>query len=107
MDWKAAAYGNAVYKLCNNIECNDGTVAVNGLLKELESSSAHIINECLEKSQYLLLLNSKKWARNSDEKMTGKALYTVGKARRIMNKLDIEGKRITEELTESAIVPIE
>ncbi|GLJ41057.1 hypothetical protein SUGI_0849970 [Cryptomeria japonica] len=87
IDWKEAALGSAVYKLCNSIECNDGS-DVNELLKELESCLADIINKCLEKVQHLLLLKSRKWALKSDEKRMGKALYTAGKARIIMEKLE-------------------
>ncbi|GLJ41068.1 hypothetical protein SUGI_0850190 [Cryptomeria japonica] len=86
IDWKAAASSLAVYNLCNSIEFNDGT-DVSELLKELESSLADIINECFERVQDLLLLNSRKWALSRDERLLGKALYTAGKAKVIMEKL--------------------
>ncbi|GLJ41059.1 hypothetical protein SUGI_0849990 [Cryptomeria japonica] len=86
IDWQAAASGSAVYKLCNSIECNEGT-DVNDLLKELESCLADIINDCLVRVQRLLLLNSRKWALRRDEKRMAKALYTAGKAKAIMEKL--------------------
>ncbi|GLJ41066.1 hypothetical protein SUGI_0850160 [Cryptomeria japonica] len=86
IDWKVAASGLAVYNLCNSIEFNDGT-DVSELLKELESSLADIINECFERVQDLLLLNSRKWALSRDERRLGKALYTAGKAKVIMEKL--------------------
>ncbi|GLJ41056.1 hypothetical protein SUGI_0849960 [Cryptomeria japonica] len=92
IDWEEAALGSAVYKLCNSIECNDGSDA-NELLRELESSLADIINKCLEKVQHLLLLKSRKWAVKSDEKRMGKALYTAGKARVIMEKLENRVRR--------------
>ncbi|GLJ41055.1 hypothetical protein SUGI_0849950 [Cryptomeria japonica] len=85
IDWLAAASGSAVYKLCNSIECDDRT-DVNELIKELERCLADIINECLEKVQRLLLVNSRKWALRGDEKRMAKALYTAGKAKAIMDK---------------------
>ncbi|GLJ41079.1 hypothetical protein SUGI_0850650 [Cryptomeria japonica] len=86
IDWKAEAWASAVYKLCNSIECNEET-DVNDLLKELESCLADIINECLGQFQHLLLLNCRKWALKSDERKIAKALYTTGKASKIMDLL--------------------
>ncbi|GLJ41089.1 hypothetical protein SUGI_0851040 [Cryptomeria japonica] len=86
IEWRASASCIAVYNLCSTIECNDGT-DVSELLKELERCLAGIINECLEKAQHLLLLQSKEWALKRDEKRMGKALYTAGKAKAIMEKL--------------------
>ncbi|GLJ41090.1 hypothetical protein SUGI_0851070 [Cryptomeria japonica] len=100
-DWKAAAWGSAVYKIYNSIECNEQT-NMNELLKELEKFLADIINECLQKIQHLLLVNSKKWAVKSDERSIAKALYTAGKARKIMEMRD---KKVMEETSSLAIVP--
>ncbi|GLJ41091.1 hypothetical protein SUGI_0851130 [Cryptomeria japonica] len=86
IDWKTSASGSAVYNLCSSIECNDGA-DVSELLKELERCLADIINECLEKAQQLLLVTSRKWALKGDETRMGKALYTAGKAKAIMEKL--------------------
>lgn len=102
IDWSAAAWGSAVYKLCNSIECNEET-DVNDLLKELEGCLADIINECLEKIQHLLILNCRKWAVKSDERKIAKALYTAGKARKIMEML--RDKTVIEEGSGSVKVP--
>ncbi|GLJ41067.1 hypothetical protein SUGI_0850180 [Cryptomeria japonica] len=100
IDWKAEAWGSAVLKLCNSIECNEET-DVNDLLKELESSLADIINECLQKIQHIIVVNFRKWAANSDERRIAKALYTTGKASVIMEKLERSRARvITEERSE-------
>ncbi|XP_057854879.2 uncharacterized protein LOC131064666 [Cryptomeria japonica] len=85
-DWSAAAWASAVYKLSNSIQFNEES-HVSELLKELESSLADIINECLERIQDLLFLNSRKWVVNSDKRKNAKALYTGGKARMIMEML--------------------
>ncbi|GLJ41069.1 hypothetical protein SUGI_0850310 [Cryptomeria japonica] len=110
IDWKAEAWASAVYELCNSIECNDET-DVSELLKELQSSLADIINECLQKIQHIILVNSRKWALHSDERRIAKALYTTGKASVIMEKLESSRARsraevIMEERSESAIVPM-
>ncbi|GLJ41083.1 hypothetical protein SUGI_0850790 [Cryptomeria japonica] len=86
MDWNTAASASAVYNLCNSIMFEDGS-DVNELLKELESCLADIISQCLEKAQEFLLLTSREWALNRDEKRIGKALYVAGKAKAIMEKL--------------------
>ncbi|GLJ41080.1 hypothetical protein SUGI_0850690 [Cryptomeria japonica] len=86
IDWEEAALGSAVNNLWDSNVRIQGS-DVNEILKELESSLADIINECLVKTQHLLLLNSRKWALNRDEKRMAKALYTAGKAKAIMEKL--------------------
>ncbi|GLJ41073.1 hypothetical protein SUGI_0850440 [Cryptomeria japonica] len=86
IDWKEEALGSAVNNLWDSIERPQGS-DVNEVLKELESSLADIINECLLKTQHLLLLNSRKWALKRDEKRLAKALYTAGKAQAIMEKI--------------------
>ncbi|GLJ41071.1 hypothetical protein SUGI_0850390 [Cryptomeria japonica] len=88
IDWKEAAFGSAVIYLRDSIDWNEGS-GVTEILKELESCLADIINECLEKTQHLLLLNCRKWALKRDEKRMGKALYAAGKAKAIMEKLAI------------------
>ncbi|GLJ12638.1 hypothetical protein SUGI_0195010 [Cryptomeria japonica] len=46
IDWKAAATGNAIYKICKSIDCSP-TTNVRELVEEIESSLADIIYDCI------------------------------------------------------------
>ncbi|GLJ11719.1 hypothetical protein SUGI_0175370 [Cryptomeria japonica] len=87
IDWKEVAAATAVYKLCESIDCNLN-MDINVLLKEIECLLANIICACLHKIKSALIVNSSKWARDIEENKLGRALYTAGKAKALMEKLD-------------------
>lgn len=86
LDWKKAAAGNAIYKLCKSIDCT-GSDDVSALKNELESALADIIGCCIEKVGVALVENCTKWAQDWDETKLVRALYLAGKSRGLMEKL--------------------
>lgn len=86
LDWKKAAAGNALYKLCKSIDCTSSN-DVSALKDELESALADIIGCCIEKVGVALVENCTKWVQDWDETKLVRALYLAGKSRGLMEKL--------------------
>lgn len=86
LDWKKAAAGNALYKLCKSIDCTSSD-DVSALKDELESALADIIGCCIEKVGVALVENCTKWVQDWDETKLVRALYLAGKSRGLMEKL--------------------
>lgn len=104
LDWKKAAAGNAVYKLCNSIDCRDSDdLSVSALEDELQNALADVIGGCIEKVGVALVENCSKWAQDMDERKLVQALYLAGKSRGLMEKLEwfpnVHRPATTEEST--------
>lgn len=86
LDWKKAAAGNALYKLCKSIDCGSGNFTQ--LINELQSALADVIGACIEKVRGTLLDNCVKWAQDFQQKKLLTAIYTAGKCRVLMEALE-------------------
>ncbi|GLJ31637.1 hypothetical protein SUGI_0635570 [Cryptomeria japonica] len=87
IDWKAAAAGNTIYRLCKSIDCSSN-INLEDLLNEIECSLADMLYSCINNVKAALVLSSRKWAQDMDEYKIGKALYTAGKARALIQQLE-------------------
>ena len=63
LDWKKAAAGNALYKLCKSIDCAGGSGEVKELVNELQNALAGVIGACILKVQTALMDNCIQWAQ--------------------------------------------
>lgn len=87
LDWKKAAAGNALYKLCKSIDCRSGDFIE--LIDELQRALADIIGACIQKVGGALVYNCMKWAQDLDlqERKLLTAVYTAGKSKALMEEL--------------------
>jgi hypothetical protein len=86
LDWKTAAAGNALYKLCKSIDCGSGNFTQ--LINELQSALADVIGACMQKVRGALMDNCMKWAQDLEESKLLTAVYTAGKCRGLMEALE-------------------
>lgn len=86
VDWKKAAAGNALYKLCKSIDCRSGG-DFKELLDELQSALADIIGACIKQVGATLVSSSKKWAQEMQERKLLEAVYVAGKSNGLMKQL--------------------
>ncbi|GLJ32608.1 hypothetical protein SUGI_0655960 [Cryptomeria japonica] len=87
IDWKAAAAGNTIYRLCKSIDCSSN-INFEDLLNEIECCLADILYSCINNVKAALVLSSRKWVQDMDEYKIGRALYTAGKARALIQQLE-------------------
>ena len=62
------------------------------LMKELESTLAHIIGACIEKVGVALVENNRKWAQEMKEKKLLETVYIAGKSIGLIEKLGWDHK---------------
>lgn len=86
LDWKKAAAGNALYKLCKSIDCGSGDFEE--LKNELQSALAGVIGACILKVKAALMDNCIQWAQDLQERKLLTAIYTAGKCKGLVEKLD-------------------
>lgn len=87
LDWKKAAAGNALYKLCKSIDFRSGDFIE--LIDELQRALADVIGACIQKVGRALVYNCMKWAQDLDlqERKLLTAVYTAGKSKALMEEL--------------------
>ena len=87
VDWERA--GITLY-IIQNMALRSGDLME--LMKELESTLAHIIGACIEKVGVALVENSRKWAQEMKEKKLLETVYIAGKSIGLIEKLGWDHK---------------
>jgi hypothetical protein len=91
VDWEKLAAGITLYKICMSMDCSSGNLME--LVKELQSTLAHIIGSCIEKVGVALVENNRKWAQEMEERKLLEAVYIAGKSKGLMEQLEWDPNR--------------